>query len=116
MEEVRSLLLSAEFEIELKHKQSTLSSLAGMVAQNNMTVRQGIQSNWSPSVAPYNCSVSSGIANPNAYFAPFMSTGSVYHNAAPIPAITQIGYMSSPSAMTCDAGFINATTVSHSTG
>ncbi|KAL6123882.1 hypothetical protein ACLB2K_076399 [Fragaria x ananassa] len=42
MEEVRSLLLSAEFKIELKHKQSTLYSLTGMIAQNNMTVRQAV--------------------------------------------------------------------------
>ncbi|XP_040374246.1 uncharacterized protein LOC112197330 isoform X1 [Rosa chinensis] len=36
MEEVRSLLLSAEYEIELKHNALSLSSLAAMIAQNSL--------------------------------------------------------------------------------
>ncbi|KAM5557180.1 hypothetical protein ABKV19_024524 [Rosa sericea] len=96
MNEVRSLLLSAEFEIELQNKALSLSSLTGMVAQN------GISSGNSLTAS---CGLPTGITLINAcngqpvnhmsYIQPSASTGFLSSSQAP-----SVGFLGAPISST----------------
>ncbi|XP_062009327.1 uncharacterized protein LOC133725928 [Rosa rugosa] len=103
MEEVRCLLLSAEFEFEVEHKAHHLSPFTAMVAHNAITsgnlslsYTQGSQFGVSPYNLPY---VTSGVTRYSAY------------NMSPT-CTSQVGYAPPPTTMTSNSGFVNPPTIS----
>lgn len=125
MEEMRSLLLSAEYEIELKHKASSLSHYVNMIARNGMFSSDN-HNGMMPSgnaystemqqnglgvfAVPYNCSV---VPLLDAHYSNAYSGSSSLsaYNVSSSNAISQIGYVTT---MATNPGFINTYTSSAS--